>query len=29
MGERTDGIIIGVACGWVAATIFFLAIGMK
>jgi hypothetical protein len=29
MGERTDGIIIGLACGWVAATIFFLAIGMK
>lgn len=29
MGERTDGLIIGLACGWVAATIFFLAIGMK
>jgi hypothetical protein len=29
MGERTDSIIIGFTCGWVAATIFFLAIGMK
>jgi hypothetical protein len=29
MGERTDGLIIGLACGWVAAAIFVLAIGMK
>jgi hypothetical protein len=29
MGERTDGLIIGFTCGWVAATIVFLAIGMK
>ena len=28
MGERTDGLIIGLAFGWVAATIVFLAIGM-
>jgi hypothetical protein len=29
MGERTDGLIIGFTCGWVAATVFFLAIGMR